>query len=126
LSLIRGRVSQSFRVGFALREYAQFGCTMRLAPSPQRATNGRVGFGHSSQPTVGYDYDTFAADLNALIEPFDLHNFILTHEPRIKHQCPSPEVFVAPAQLQRCLLFAEIGVAGGGGINDSAVTGRWP
>jgi pimeloyl-ACP methyl ester carboxylesterase len=27
----------------------------------------RRGFGRSSQPTVGYDYDTFAADLNALI-----------------------------------------------------------
>src|SRR4051812_50149218 len=26
------------------------------------------GFGRSSQPTVGYDYDTFAADLNALLE----------------------------------------------------------
>ena len=28
----------------------------------------RRGFGRSSQPTVGYDYDTFAADLNALLE----------------------------------------------------------
>jgi hypothetical protein len=25
----------------------------------------RRGFGRSIQPTVGYDYDTFAADLNA-------------------------------------------------------------
>jgi len=28
----------------------------------------RRGFGNSSQPTIGYDYDTFAADLNALLE----------------------------------------------------------
>jgi non-heme chloroperoxidase len=28
----------------------------------------RRGFGRSSQPAVGYDYDTFAADLNALLE----------------------------------------------------------
>lgn len=28
----------------------------------------RRGFGNSSQPTVGYDYDTFTADLNAVIE----------------------------------------------------------
>src|SRR6202022_3734269 len=28
----------------------------------------RRGFGRSSQPTVGYDYDTFAADLNALLD----------------------------------------------------------
>jgi non-heme chloroperoxidase len=34
-------------------------------------------FGRSSQPTVGYDYDTFAADLNALLEHLDLHDVIL-------------------------------------------------
>ena len=28
----------------------------------------RHGFGRSSQPTLGYDYDTFAADLNVLFE----------------------------------------------------------
>lgn len=28
----------------------------------------RRGFGDSSQPTVGYDYDTFAADLKALLD----------------------------------------------------------
>ncbi|OLZ71807.1 alpha/beta hydrolase, partial [Streptomyces amritsarensis] len=27
-------------------------------------TYDRRGFGRSSQPTTGYDYDTFAADLN--------------------------------------------------------------
>jgi non-heme chloroperoxidase len=37
----------------------------------------RRGFGRSSQPTVGYDYDTFAADLNALLEHLDLHDVIL-------------------------------------------------
>jgi non-heme chloroperoxidase len=30
-------------------------------------TYDRRGFGKSSQPTVGYDYDTFAADLNAVL-----------------------------------------------------------
>ncbi len=30
-------------------------------------TYDRRGFGNSSQPSVGYDYDTFAADLNTLI-----------------------------------------------------------
>ena len=28
----------------------------------------RRGFGRSSQPTTGYDYDTFTADLKALLE----------------------------------------------------------
>jgi pimeloyl-ACP methyl ester carboxylesterase len=35
-------------------------------------TYDRRGFGKSSQPTTGYDYDTFAADLNALMEKLDL------------------------------------------------------
>jgi non-heme chloroperoxidase len=37
-------------------------------------TYDRRGFGQSSQPTVGYDYDTFAGDLNALIEHLDLRD----------------------------------------------------
>ena len=37
----------------------------------------RRGYGRSSQPTVGYDYDTFAADLNALLEHLDLNDIIL-------------------------------------------------
>jgi non-heme chloroperoxidase len=37
----------------------------------------RRGFGRSSQPTVGYDYDTFAADLNALLEHLDLNDIVL-------------------------------------------------
>ncbi len=35
-------------------------------------TYDRRGFGASSQPAVGYDYDTFAADLNMLLEHLDL------------------------------------------------------
>jgi non-heme chloroperoxidase len=37
----------------------------------------RRGFGQSSQPTVGYDYDTFAADLNTLLEHLDLTDVVL-------------------------------------------------
>ena len=37
----------------------------------------RRGFGNSSQPTVGYDYDTFAADLNTLMGTLDLHEATL-------------------------------------------------
>lgn len=40
-------------------------------------TYDRRGFGQSSQPTVGYDYDTFTADLNALIEHLDLREVVL-------------------------------------------------
>jgi pimeloyl-ACP methyl ester carboxylesterase len=37
----------------------------------------RRGFGKSSQPWDGYDYDTFAADLHALIEQLDLREATL-------------------------------------------------
>jgi non-heme chloroperoxidase len=37
----------------------------------------RRGFGQSSQPTVGYDYDTFAADLNTLLEHLNLTGVVL-------------------------------------------------
>ena len=40
-------------------------------------TYDRRGFGKSSQPTVGYDYDTFAADLNVLLEHLDLTDVVL-------------------------------------------------
>ncbi len=40
-------------------------------------TYDRRGFGKSSQPTTGYDYDTFAADLNTLLEYLDLHEAVL-------------------------------------------------
>jgi non-heme chloroperoxidase len=40
-------------------------------------TYDRRGFGKSSQPASGYDYDTFAADLNALLEHLDLRDAVL-------------------------------------------------
>jgi non-heme chloroperoxidase len=40
-------------------------------------TYDRRGFGKSSQPTVGYDYDTFAADLKVLIDELDLSDAVL-------------------------------------------------
>jgi non-heme chloroperoxidase len=40
-------------------------------------TYDRRGFGKSSQPVTGYDYDTFAADLNALLEHLDLTDVVL-------------------------------------------------
>jgi non-heme chloroperoxidase len=40
-------------------------------------TYDRRGFGRSSQPAVGYNYDTFAGDLHVLLESLDLHDVIL-------------------------------------------------
>ena len=39
-----------------------------LAHGYRSITYDRRGFGDSSQPTVGYDYDTFAADLKSLLD----------------------------------------------------------
>ena len=40
-------------------------------------TYDRRGFGSSSQPSVGYDYDTFAADLATILEVLDLTDVVL-------------------------------------------------
>jgi non-heme chloroperoxidase len=40
-------------------------------------TYDRRGFGQSSQPTIGYDYDTFAADLNTLLGHLELNDVVL-------------------------------------------------
>jgi non-heme chloroperoxidase len=48
-----------------------------LANGSRVISYDRRGFGRSSQPTVGYDYDTFAADLNALLENLDLSEVVL-------------------------------------------------
>ena len=43
-----------------------------LAAGHRVITYDRRGFGRSSKPGVGYNYDTFAADLNALLNALDL------------------------------------------------------
>src|SRR5712664_1685495 len=40
-------------------------------------TYDRRGFGQSSQPTIGYNYDTFARDLHKLVSHLDLRDFAL-------------------------------------------------
>jgi pimeloyl-ACP methyl ester carboxylesterase len=40
-------------------------------------TYDRRGFGDSSKPTMGYDYDTFAADLNKLVTTLNLQDAAL-------------------------------------------------
>ena len=40
-------------------------------------TYDRRGFGRSSKPTDGYDYDTFAADLAGLLDTLDLRDVVL-------------------------------------------------
>ena len=48
-----------------------------LAAGYRVITYDRRGFGKSSQPTVGYDYDTFAADLDTVLTTLDLTDVVL-------------------------------------------------
>lgn len=48
-----------------------------LAAGYRVVTYDRRGFGRSDQPTIGYDYDTFAADLAALLDHLDLTGVVL-------------------------------------------------
>jgi pimeloyl-ACP methyl ester carboxylesterase len=48
-----------------------------LAAGCRVITYDRRGFGRSSQPAAGYDYDTFAADLHALMSYLDLRDAVL-------------------------------------------------
>jgi non-heme chloroperoxidase len=48
-----------------------------LAAGYRCVSYDRRGFGRSSQPTLGYDYDTFAADLSALLQHLDLREVVL-------------------------------------------------
>jgi non-heme chloroperoxidase len=46
-----------------------------LAAGHRVITYDRRGFGKSSQPTTGYNYDTFAGDLHQLVTHLGLHDF---------------------------------------------------
>jgi non-heme chloroperoxidase len=48
-----------------------------LAAGYRVITYDRRGYGRSSQPASGYDYDTFAADLDALLEHLDVTGIAL-------------------------------------------------
>src|SRR6202049_5358313 len=48
-----------------------------LAAGHRVITYDRRGFGKSSQPTTGYNYDTFAEDLHKLVTELKLQNFAL-------------------------------------------------
>ena len=48
-----------------------------LAAGYRVITYDRRGFGKSSKVGVGYDYDTFAADLDTLLETLDLRDVVL-------------------------------------------------
>jgi non-heme chloroperoxidase len=48
-----------------------------LAAGRRVITYDRRGFGNSSQPTTGYNYDTFAEDLHKIVTQLQLRGFVL-------------------------------------------------
>ena len=71
-------------------------------------TYDRRGFGRSSQPAVGYDYDTFAADLHILLGQLDLTEVSL-----VGHSMGTGEVTrylgtYGPARIARGVLISPI------------------
>lgn len=64
--------------GYPLDGNSWEGQTAALLDAGYRVvTYDRRGFGQSSQPSVGYDYDTFAADLHTVLETLDLRDVVL-------------------------------------------------
>ncbi|MFD7933588.1 alpha/beta fold hydrolase [Streptomyces sp. NPDC059755] len=64
--------------GYPLDGNSWEGQTAALLEAGYRVvTYDRRGFGRSSQPSTGYDYDTFAADLNTVLETLDLREAVL-------------------------------------------------
>jgi len=64
--------------GFPLDGHSWEKQTAALLDAGHRViTYDRRGFGRSSQVTAGYDYDTFAADLNTVLETLDLDGVTL-------------------------------------------------
>jgi non-heme chloroperoxidase len=70
----------------------------------------RRGFGQSSQPTVGYDYDTFAADLKALLD----------------HLAPAEDVALVGFSMGTGEVTRYLGKYGSAGISRVAMLGVIP
>jgi pimeloyl-ACP methyl ester carboxylesterase len=71
-------------------------------------TYDRRGFGKSSQPATGYDYDTFAADLAALLDHLDLHDAVLAGHSMGTGEVTRYLASYGPARVAKGVLIAPI------------------
>jgi non-heme chloroperoxidase len=71
-------------------------------------TYDRRGFGQSSQPTSGYDYDTFAADLHTLLDHLDLHDAVLAGHSMGTGEVTRYLASYGPARVAKGVLVAPI------------------
>src|SRR6201993_1615640 len=67
-------------------------------------TYDRRGFGKSSQPAGGYDYDTFAADLNILLDHLDLRDTVLAGHSMGTGEAPPSPAPQGPARVAKGVL----------------------
>src|ERR1700704_2413581 len=79
-----------------------------LAAGYRCVSYDRRGFGRSSQPTVGYDYDTFAADLSALLEHLDLRDVVLCGFSMGTGEVPRSLAAYGSARVRQAPLFGAI------------------
>jgi non-heme chloroperoxidase len=79
-----------------------------LAAGYRVITYDRRGFGRSSQPTVGYDYDTFAADLSVLLERLNLTDVVLVGFSMGTGEVTRYLGTYGPARVRRAALFGVV------------------
>jgi hypothetical protein len=68
-----------------------------LAAGHRVITYDRRGFGQSSKVGTGYDYDTFAADLDAVLTTLDLRDVVLVGSPWALASSPATSPSTAPS-----------------------------
>jgi non-heme chloroperoxidase len=81
-----------------------------LAAGYRCITYDRRGFGHSSQPTTGYDYDTFAADLKSVLD----------------HLALDKDVVLAGFSMGTGEVTRYLGTYGSAGISEAVLIGAIP
>ncbi len=71
--------------------------TALLAAGHRVITYDRRGFGASSRPSIGYDFDTLAADLHVLLSRLNLRGVVLAGFAIARRSRPHPVCFMSPA-----------------------------
>jgi pimeloyl-ACP methyl ester carboxylesterase len=72
-----------------------------LAAGNRVITYDRRGFGASDKPAYGYDYDTFAADLDAVLTRLDLRDVVLVGFSMAPERSPATSAATGPRASPR-------------------------
>ena len=80
-----------------------------LAAGHRVITYDRRGFGRSSRPSVGYDYETLAADLDIVLPTLDLHQVDLVGFSMGTGEVTRYLAKFGPARVRRAVLIGTLG-----------------